>query len=431
MKAKNKFQRNIVEASKSLPAVTKQQIKWGYDNAIEYAGLRTPKGRMTCTKCGHTWQEETVLANTLLGCDCPNCKSKLIAKTTRKRTYDQIYYMTVITAHKGYQVLRTVMMQCSGKIGGKPKYDHWEVMQRWIAPNGKHATFALLRQTLGNCYIDAWIKYSNLELRSENVNNQFCINVYDRIGIGEVYPRLKLIPELKRTGCKMAFYGQTPFKLFQLLLTDSRAETLMKTGYTKLLERIMDSGWQNNIDKYWASIRICLRNGYKIDDAVLWCDYIDMLRYLGKDLHNAKYVCPADLKREHDRCIVKRAKAEERKELEKQLENETAFKGAKQKFFGLMFSDGLISVRVLESIAEIILEGKMMHHCVGGYYSKDNSLILSACINGKKIETVEVSLSELRVIQSRGICNENTEYHDRIINLVNQNIPLIQQRLAS
>lgn len=71
------------------------------------------------------------------------------------------------------------------------------------------------------------------------------------------------------------------------------------------------------------------------------------------------------------------------------------------------------------------------HHCVGSYHSKNDSLILSACIDGQKIETVELSLSQLRVIQSRGICNKNTEYHTQIINLVESNIAQIQERLAA
>ena len=134
------------------------------------------------------------------------------------------------------------------------------------------------------------------------------MNVYDRIFTGVVYPRQKLIPELKRTGYKKALYGQKPLDLFRTLLTDSKAETLLKTGYTKLLKRIMDTGWKN-IDNYWQSIRICIRNGYKIKDATMWCDYIDLLRFFGKDLHNAKYVCPNDLKAEHDRYVIKKAKA--------------------------------------------------------------------------------------------------------------------------
>jgi|GEM_PF-4537120 len=71
------------------------------------------------------------------------------------------------------------------------------------------------------------------------------------------------------------------------------------------------------------------------------------------------------------------------------------------------------------------------HHCVGGYHSKNDSLILSACIDGERIETIEISLSQLRVIQSRGVCNSNTKYHNQIIDLVNRNIPLIEQRLAA
>ena len=210
----------------------------------------------------------------------------------------------------------------------------------------------------------------------------------------------------------------------------NRAETLMKAGYTKLLKRIMDSGWKN-IDKYWQSVRICIRNGYKINDATMWCDYIDFLRFFGKDLYNDKYVCPTDLKAEHDRYMLKQAKADAQAELEKQFEKEAEFRAIKAKFFGLIFSDGRISVRVLESVQEIVAEGQAMHHCVGGYSTKEDSLILSATIDGKRIETIEVSISKLKVIQCRGLCNKNSEHHSQILSLVNNNMPLIEQRLAA
>ncbi|OCW93663.1 hypothetical protein A9168_10835 [Macellibacteroides sp. HH-ZS] len=423
MKAKNKFQQQIVEASKTLPAITKTQAQWGYDNAIEHIGRRTDKGAITCTKCGHSWQGTGYLVDTLTDCICPNCKAKLVVKTTKQRVFNGSYYMTVVTAHKGYQVLRTVMIKSVGKVGKPCEYSHSEVMQRWIAPNGKHCTFAKLRQTMGTMYYDSWIFHTNLELRQEN-------DVYNRIFTGEVYPRLKLIPEIKRTGFNKAFYGQKPLDMFRTLLTDSRAETLLKTGQTALLERIMDMGWKK-IDNYWQSIRICIRNGYKINDATLWCDYIDNLRFFGKDLYNAKYVCPTDLKAEHDRYMLKKAKADAQAELEKQLEKEAEFRAIKAKFFGLIFSDGRISVRVLESVQEIVAEGQAMHHCVGGYSTKEDSLILSATIDGKRIETVEVSISKLKVIQCRGLCNKNSEHHNQILSLVNNNMPLIEQRLAA
>ena len=52
-------------------------------------------------------------------------------------------------------------------------------------------------------------------------------------------------------------------------------------------------------------------------------------------------------------------------------------------------------------------------------------------IDGKRIETVEVSLTTLKVVQSRGLCNSNTEYHDRIIRLVEDNAGLIRQRMKA
>lgn len=424
MKPQNKFQRQVVEASKKLTPISQTQLQWGYDNAIQYVGQRTKKGIMTCTKCAHSWQGMGELANTILGCECPNCKSKLIVKTSKKQNFSDNYYMTIITTHKGYQVLRTLMLGYTTKVGELPKYSHSEVMQRWIAPDVKYCTFAKLRQTMGTMYYDSWIYHTSLELRQEN-------DVYNRIATDVIYPKQRLIPQLKRTGCKKNLYGQKPLQLFQILLTDSRAETLIKANQTKLLKRILDMGWQRNIDNYWASIRICIRNNYQIKDAIMWCDYIDFLRFFGKDLHNAKYVCPTDLHAEHDRYMAKRAKADAEREIQKHLDKEDAFREVKAKFFGLIFSDGLINIRVLESVAEIITEGKAMHHCVGSYYSKEDSLILSATIDGKRIETIEVSLSQLKIIQSRGVCNQNTEYHNQIINLMESNISQIEKRLAA
>ncbi len=432
MKPQNKFQAQVLEASKTLPKITKEQIQWGYENGIDHIGHRTEKGMITCTKCGYSWQGAGYLVSILTDCTCPECNTKLKVETTKKKRFDSRFYMTVITAHKGYQVLRTIVLFCSARLGETTTYDYSEVMQRWIEPSGKkHCTFARLRQTMGNCYIDSWIYGTPLELRNENSNNKFYVNVYDKIYTGVIYPRQKLIPELKRAGYKKALYGVKPLDLFRVILNDSRTETLLKAGQTKLFKRLLDMGLQRNIDNYWASIRICIRNGYKIKDATLWCDYIDFLCFFGKDLHNAKYVCPANLKAEHDRYMLKKAKADAQQEIEKQLEKEAEYREAKEKFFGLVFSDGLINIRVLESVAEIVLEGKMMHHCVGGYHSKTDSLILSACIDGNRIETIEISISGLRIIQSRGVCNKNTKYHNQILDLVNRNIPLIEQRLAA
>ena len=161
-----------------------------------------------------------------------------------------------------------------------------------------------------------------------------------------------------------------------------------------------------------------------------------MLIRLGRDIHNAHYVCPEDLQQAHNEILRKLRARQEREQEEhkrqKALEDEARFQKLKAPFFGIAFTDGTIQVRVLESVQEYIQEGQALHHCVftNEYHLKEKSLILSARIEGKRIETIEVSLETMQVIQCRGLMNQNTEYHERIIELVHQNMKQIQSRVA-
>jgi len=127
----------------------------------------------------------------------------------------------------------------------------------------------------------------------------------------------------------------------------------------------------------------------------------------------------------------------EREEIEqkqkKAMEDEKRFKELKSKFFGIAFTDGTIQVHVLESVQEHLEEGTAMHHCVydAHYYSKPQSLIFSATKDGERIETIEVSLETMKVVQSRGVCNKNTEYHEQILALMQKNMRMIAQRATA
>lgn len=423
MKPKNKLQQQVIALSKNhLPAISETQVKWAYQNCILHIAKRTKKG-LTCLACGHSLKDKDSDAKE---CVCPHCHAKLHIDSTKRRVFKDYEYFCMITVCGGFQVLRFFYVQAYQKAGEKAAYFHSEVVQKWIAPNGKYATVARLRPL--TCFTDTWQFNSPLELRPEK---QF-YNVIPTC----IYPRQKLIPEIKRSGYKKPIDKITPFDLFRTLLLNSKAETLLKAGQDKLLTFFAGSDFKK-INDYWSSVKICLRNSYIIEDASIWLDYIDLLRFFGKDLHNAKYVCPADLKAGHDRYVEKKRewqeqqrRAENRK---KALENEAIFKEMKSKFFGIKFTDGLIEVRMLDSVEDIMREGDVMHHCVfvNEYHLKPDSLILSACINGQKIETVEFSLSKMQVVQSRGVCNKNTEYHERIIKLVTKNKRQIKRRMAA
>jgi hypothetical protein len=230
------------------------------------------------------------------------------------------------------------------------------------------------------------------------------------------------------------YHHVAPFDLFRSILSDSRTETLLKVGQTRLLRYFVNHGL-DSFNDFWTSIKISIRNGYVVEDAQIWIDYLNLLRFFGKDLHNA--VCPANLIAAHDRYVRKKREwqEQERREQEQQKakEDEALFKEMKSHFFGIQFTDGIIQVQMLESAEDIRQEGNAMHHCVfaNEYHLKRDSLILSACVNGQRMETVEFSLSQMQVVQCRGVCNKATEYHDRIINLVNRNKRQIKKRMIA
>jgi hypothetical protein len=426
MKPRTKFQKQIIEAGKKLPAITETQVKWAYHNCFKHFGLRTKKGVITCLECGASWKGKHTLIDSLFGCTCPNCRMELKINDTRKKVFADSQYFCIISVCNGFQVLRFFYLSYHAKAGKKATYLHREVAQRWIARDGKNEVVARLQPA--SYYSENWTISSQLEIRPKRT--------YHNIAPAFIYPRQRLIPELKRTGYDGNFHNLTPFDLFHTLLSENKAETLLKTGQTGLLKYF--ASWSfRHIGNYWASIKICIRNGYQIGDASIWCDYIDLLRFFEKDLHNAKYVCPADLKTEHDKYVRKKGEWQKRQNMEKArqkaIEDNQRYTEMKSRFFGLHFTDGLIQVRVPESVDEIRQEGDAMHHCVfaNNYHLKPDTLILSARINDKRLETIELSLSQLKVLQSRGVCNKNTKHHNRIIKLVEKNIVLIQKRLAA
>ena len=296
MKPRTKFQQNVVAASKHLPPLTPAQIEWGYKNCIEHIGRRTPKGLITCTECGHTWQSENgELTDNLLGCECPHCHTTLKVETTLRRKFNDYEYLCIVTRCKGFQVLRFVYIECWAKVGQTPVYTHIEAVQRWIAPDGRSATFARLRPM--GFFVHGWSWSSALELRAENDGKY-------NITPTRIYPRQRLIPELRRSGYGKQLPDVTPFDLIHLLLSENKAETLLKAGQTALVRFFARSS--RNIADYWPAIRIAIRNGYAIGKPTEWCDYIDLLRFFGKALHNAHFVCPADLPAAHDLYMAKK-----------------------------------------------------------------------------------------------------------------------------
>lgn len=443
MKPKTMIQKEVARLSATLRPISPKQTEWAYTNCVEHIAYRTKSGMLTCPDCGHTWKSgDGTLCDTLEGCICPHCGAELKVQDTRRRTQKGVRYFCILTTCRRYQVIRVAQAHYSSKKGEPMKFYCTEVVQRWISPDGKVTDMALLR-TFPSYYCDQWSLYSDMEVRPYN-------SLYDDVcKWSEVYPLIRTIPQLRRNGFKGDFYGISPVLLFKRLLSDTRIETLLKSGEIEDMKYFILN--PHNAEMLWASYLIARRHHYKINNLELWCDYLQMLNNLGQDIRNPKNICPADFIDAHDKAMrrIEAKRMKERNENERRWEaerrdreqrklleekqREDDFKAMKSKFFGLVISDNEITVKVLESIEEYYEEGKAQNICVfgAGYYTKAESLVLSARIGDRIIGTVEVDLQTLRMVQCHGKGNLNTPYHDRIVDLVNSNAQLIKARMTA
>lgn len=426
MKPKNKLHDRAIEINSKLRPITIKQMNWAFESCLDNNAVRSRK-TLYCLECGHSWKDEAFLVSAVVGCTCPNCSRELKLKSARNESA----YFAIITAKDGVQVVRMIWAQ-KNYYKKSPTYS-WtsEVMRHFIFPDGKVVTMA--KKVMGlSRYFDQWVHDSDFEVRlSESYHAKLR---YD-LGPYKIYPERTVIPELKRNGFTGNFHGFTPHKFFSLLLSVPAAETLLKARQIGLLQHL--THYPKDIEKYWRSIRICIRNGYFVKDASTWFDHIKMLEDFKKDLHSPHYVCPVDLKSAHDRWLEKKRelkKREKHERIRQEIEEaQIVYEEQKKQFFGLQFTDKDISVKVLEHVREFLIEGEDLRHCVfeSEYYKKEDALVMSARIKDKPIETIEISLTDIKIIQARGAGNKSTKYHSRILNLVNSNLPMIQNRMSN
>ena len=420
MKPRNKKQERILAMSGQLRPLSNAQMQWALNYTINHFAYRLKNGKAVCLKCGHEWNANEGV------CRCPHCGISLEVKTTKERVRKDKSYFNIITAKGGYQVIRMFLMSVELRKGMVAEPSFQEIGQYWLDENG-NATVVGLRRTIG-WYVDSFDYCSKLELRRDNDAFQFIADQW-------VYPRIKVTDTIKRNGFDGHTYDINPLTLFKELLTNPKAETLMKSGDVEMLRYLCHSPFNaDEIDFYWKSIKVAKRAGFEFEDAQMWMDYIKMLERMGKDLHSPVLVAPQDLKTAHDlysakveRQRIKQQREEDRKKAEA---DEAKFEELKGRYIGLVMTDGEIVVHTLNSVAEYYDEGSRQHICVASarYYLKENSLVLTATIKGQTIATIEISLSDYSIIQCRAFANKVCKYQDRIAKIIKDNTRMIAER---
>ncbi|MBK3516687.1 PcfJ domain-containing protein [Carboxylicivirga marina] len=433
MKPKNKFQRKICELSKQLPPISEKQKYWAFKSFYEdYVVIS--RNRCFCLDCGHKWEEKPILSVKLCGVTCPACGQKL--KFKERVNWREQTYFAIVTTKGDFQVIRMFLFSQFFKMKKASDFSISEVMQHWMDDKGNIESLMQRANSMSGVAIDQWTG-GDLEPRTDTYTHR----LRQEIGAWKVCPGRRVLPILRRNGFRGHFYGFSPQWLFTELLTSNRAETLLKTNQISILAHINSRG--RDVGYYWKSINICNRNNYIVKDASMWFDYLDLLTYFGKDVRNPKFICPPNLRREHDilmnkknRILEERRRVEDEKqkyrEYLKNLKHQEEYKKEKAPFFSIKFKDNELSIMPLKSIDEFKREADVLHHCVftNEYFTKKESLIMSAQIKGEPVETIEVSLKEFKVVQSRGKHNRASEHHDRILSLVRNNMEQIANVMA-
>ena len=138
------------------------------------------------------------------------------------------------------------------------------------------------------------------------------------------------------------------------------------------------------LDRCWQSYKVATRHHYRPSDMGLWADTIRLLEQCGKDICNPKYICPQNLRAEHDYWMNRHNQMEQKRRSRKQMQQakrkEAEFYKEKSRYFGITITDKNLVISVLDTLEAFQAEGNALHHCVFQceYYAKADSLILSA-----------------------------------------------------
>lgn len=176
-----------------------------------------------------------------------------------------------------------------------------------------------------------------------------------------------------------------------------------------------------------------LENGKKVDDferlkayrVSTWLDYVEAAEACGYDLSVHNVLFPKELKTAHDEAVAVREQIRFENEKKSQAEklrkeqdalndkNNLYAKRYKKLQKAYEYADGKYCVVIPKGATEIVLEGRALGHCVGGYAErhikgKTTILFMRNVENTEEaLVTIELNEESLTVIQAHGKKNRD------------------------
>lgn len=418
MKPRTKFQKRVVAANGSLRFLKDKHFVEVYNRTCDHVAFLNKGKTFVCGDCGNVITDTQPNKKGMVS--CPFCKHQLIPMLSRKWTNRCTYYIMAIDRSQNFQVLRYFLIEVIHKKGQTVSIRPNEIFRVFIDEFGHKAVCSRRRSIFGSYYLDRWNMYSNIELRQ--VNAQWEYTPYDIHAWANIRVR-KFTKKAIQVGLDVSDENFPSVDTICKIMKDNRFETIWKAGLYELSYRLNPEC----MDRIWPALKICIRNRYVITNVLDYIDYIQQLIQLGKDIRNAHYVCPNDLRAAHAKTNLLIQKEEKKKRLleerERIMKAEELYAQKVLPFLQLHIQDKDMHIEVLPTVQAFFEEGNAMHHCVysNKYFEKKDSLILSCRNNeNKRLATIEISLPGAEIKQIRAACNKVPEQYDNIVRLISQ-----------
>lgn len=403
------------------------------------------KNEYWCSACGGKFEDGASL--------CPHCGATLTYNRERCRlTFKSEHYLKEFLVYGKWQVVKEYVVDAKHRSGSEAEWSIYPVYSWWFHPRlGKVYVYARYLTMMPGW---ARIPFSqNSALRIMDIKSGNATPFWYSGWTETVVGKPKVLPYYADRGFGTDRYGKRGDEMLLTALTvhPTALETLSKLRHWQAVELFLtEARYRKVMTDCWRGIVVALRHGYDIGRIGwrLYLDYLKELKELKMDWHSPHYLCPKDFAEAHaatSRRLTRKmeertrriAEGRQRAVLERDIaERKRREEGAAEftkriaRFLPLNIEGSGIIIRPLASVSEFLDEGTAMHHCVysNAYYARPECLILSARTDeGRRLETVEVSLTNFTIIQSRAVCNGTSDRHDDILSLVTEAMPRIKE----
>lgn len=408
MKARTKKEKAVVKIVSKL-----KPVKFDVFKTLSNQGYAT-KTKINCLICGGSFKEGNV---------CPHCNNKLKITKTRKRKFFEFKYYEVIDKKDDYQIIRIFYCKQDCYVGKKREVLIEEVVNWVINPNNEMYVMAIATSSF--FYEWRWVHGTEMEIRNKKSDKYSISGFYKRKP--NWCERFKYCAYTNKLIVPANWYLKTYIKYPEL-------ERVVKAKQLPLASALISGGYRGlSFEDHKKEIILAIRNKCIITDTTVWKDYIYNLRELGIDTTDPKRILLTgeDLQNAHEEAIrqIQRKRDAEwlaQKEKEKIQKGKLAlaFQERMKKYENIKLKNGNLIIVPISNVEQLKKESDLLRHCAytNDYYTKENSLLLSARENKTVIETIEVDLKNKRIIQARGLRNQPSKYNKEIIALVEENL---------